>query len=143
VPAPSAAAARVGLLAATLPSGAVFVQASMGIDLGDGSVGGTWCGRGIEPAGPPVADRTFALRCDATDMSANSDVVSSLVVVAPPGTASARAVGLDGEVLAEFALTDGVAVLPFPARTATVETLAADGSVLRSTRPLTSADLGG
>jgi len=141
VPAPYERPARVHLVTVTLPSGATFTDSSLALDMGDGSAGGTSCGSGIRPAGSPVAEQTFALRCDATDFSADSDVVSSLVVVAPPGAASARALDLDGAVLTEFALTDGVAVVPFPERAATVTTLAADGSVLQSTRPLTFADL--
>ncbi|MBB3675392.1 hypothetical protein FHX36_001127 [Modestobacter versicolor] len=142
VPSPVERTSRVSLLAATLPSGAVYLQCSLGLDLGNGSAGGTWCGSGIRPAGTPLAEQTVVVRSDATDMSRNSDVVSSLIVVAPPTAVAARAVDLDGAVLAGFPLVDGVAVVPFPERAATVETLAADGTVLESTRPLTMADLG-
>ena len=69
-------------------------------------------------------------------------MISSLVVVAPADAASARALDLEGAVLAEFPLADGVAVVPFPERTATVETLTTEGTVLQSSRPLTYADLG-
>ena len=37
---------------------------------------------------------------------------------------------------------DGVAIVPSPERAATIETRAADGTVLATTRPRTSADLG-
>jgi hypothetical protein len=143
VPAPvESRTARVHLIATTLPSGAVYLETSLAVALGGGGAGGTSCGSGIRPAGSPLAEQTFALRCDATDMSEHSDILSSLVVVAPPAAVSARALDLDGEVLAEFALTDGVAVVPFPERAADVETLSADGTVLETTRPLTYADLG-
>ena len=142
VPAPAAEpTARVSLLAATLPSGAVYLDSSLAVVTGDG-VGGTSCGSGVRGAGPPLAEQTFALRCDATDMSEHSEVLSSLVVVAPPAAVQVRALDLDGEVLADFALTDGVGVVPFPERAADVQTLSADGTVLQTTRPLTSADLG-
>jgi hypothetical protein len=133
---------RVSLLAATLPSGAVLLQCSLGIDLGDGGAGGTWCGSELRPAGVPLSEQTFVVRADASDMSEQSEVASSLVVVAPAAAVSARAVDLGGAVLAEFALTDGVAVVPFPERAATVETLAADGSVLQTSRAMTMAELG-
>jgi hypothetical protein len=142
VPSPTGSPARVSVLAATLPSGAVFLQCSIAVDLGDGGAAGSWCGSDIRPAGTPLAGQTFVLRIDATDMSGNPDVVSSLVVIAPAGATSARAVDLGGVSLADFPLTSGVAVVPFPERAATVETLAADGSVLQTTRPMTMADLG-
>jgi hypothetical protein len=143
VPAPvESGTARLHLLAATLPSGAVYLQTSLAIALPDGASGGGESGSGIRPAGTPLSELTVAVRCDATDMSEGSDVVSSLVVVAPATAVSARAVALDGEVLAEFPLAEGVAVVPFPERAADVETLAADGRVLERTRPLTHADLG-
>ena len=142
VPSPArSGTSQVRLLAARLPSGAVFLHASLGVVLGD-TVGGTWCGQGIQPAGTPVAERTVVVRCDATDMSTNSDTVSSLVVVGPATATSARAVDADGEVLDEFPLTDGVAVVPFHQRTAAVQTLAPDGTVLATESPLTTADLG-
>jgi hypothetical protein len=142
VPSPVDRPSRVSLLAATLPSGAVLLQCSLGIDLGDGGAGGTWCGSELRPAGVPLSEQTFVVRADASDMSEHSAVASSLVVVAPAPAVSARAVDLGGAVLAEFALTDGVAVVPFPERAATVETLAADGSVLQTSRAMTMAELG-
>jgi hypothetical protein len=143
VPAPvESGTARLHLLAATLPSGAVYLQTSLAIAFPDGASGGSESGSGIRPAGTPLYELTVAVRCDATDMSEGSDVVSSLVVVAPATAVSARAVDVDGEVLAEFPLAEGVAVVPFPERATDVETLAADGTVLERTRPLTHADLG-
>jgi len=142
VPAPYTRPARVHLFSVTLPSGATYTDTSLSLDMGGGAVAGTSCGSGIRPAGLPVPEQTFALRCDATDFSDDSGVISSLVLVAPAGATSARALDLDGGVLAEFPLTDGVAVVPFPERAASVQTMTADGSVLASTRPLAFADLG-
>jgi len=119
------------------------VSAPYGRPLGtDGSVGGSTCGSQVLPAGPPVAERTLVLRCDIGDGTGRGAPVSSLVVVAPPTASSGRALDLGGAVLADVPLSDGVGIVPFPERAATVETLAADGTVLERTRPLTSADLG-
>ena len=142
VPSPTDPPSRVGLLATTLPSGAVHLEAAIGVQVGTSEFGGSDCGTGFRPAGTTPAELTVALRCDATDMSGYGDVVSSLVVVAPAQAVTARARALDGSVVAEFDLADGVAVVPFPGRTGTVETLAADGTVLASTELLGSADLG-
>lgn len=64
----------------------------------------------------------------------------TLAVVAPSRAAAARVVDGTGALLAELPLTDGVAVQPTPAGTATVEVLAADGTVLARVEPLTGRD---
>lgn len=142
VPAPTESPARLSLIAATLPSGAVYLSAPLGIASGDGSVGGIWCGTALLPAGPPPGERTVAVRCDVTDFSANSETISSLVVVAPRTAVTARALDGAGRVLAEYPLRDGVVVVPAPGGLATVESVAADGTVLQPTAPLGAADLG-
>lgn len=142
VPAPTTSPARVTLLAARLPSGAVYLSAPLGVVSGDGTVGGTWCGTALLPAGPPAAERTVAVRCDVTNMSANSETISSLVVVAPRTAVTARALDGAGRVLAEYPLRDGVVVVPAPGGLATVESVAADGTVLQRTAPLGAAHLG-
>ncbi|OMQ13852.1 hypothetical protein A7K94_0220705, partial [Modestobacter sp. VKM Ac-2676] len=143
VPGPHDRPARVTVLAVTVPSGAVYVSTVYGYATGtEGVVVGSTCGSEILPAGEPSAQRAIALRCDVTDGTASSDAVSSLVVLSPAGAVSARALDLTGEVLAEFPLTDGVTVVPAPERTATVETLAADGAVRDTARLLTFAHLG-
>ena len=143
VPGPHDIAARLTVLAATLPSGAVYVDTPYGytMDVG-GYVGGSTCGSELLPAGEPIEQRTVAMRCDVTDGTADGTTVSSLVVIAPATASVARAVDLDGEVLAEFALTDGVAVVAFPERTATVQTLSPGGAVLSTARTLTFAEFG-
>ncbi|MGY1840979.1 MULTISPECIES: hypothetical protein [unclassified Modestobacter] len=143
VPGPHDRTARVTVLAVTVPSGAVYVSTVYGYETGtEGVVVGSTCGSEILPAGKPSAQRTIALRCDVTDGTASSDAVSSLVVLSPADAVSARALDPAGEVLAEFPLTDGVTVVPAPERTATVETLTADGTVRDTARPLTFANLG-
>lgn len=135
--------ARVTVLAAALPSGALYLSAPYGYALDDsGGVGGSGCGSDLLPSGAPLDQRTFVLRCDVVDGTSAAMTTSSLIVVAPAAATKARALDLDGGVLAEFGLTDGVAVVPFPEGGATVETLTADGTVLATTRPLTFADLG-
>ena len=144
VPGPHDQPARVILLAQTVPSGAVYLSGTYGWPVTDGGgTGGTGCGSQVTAAGAPLDERTFALRCDVVDGTAEAQPVSSLVVIAPPAAVSARALDAGGAVLAGFPLVDGVGVVPFPERTATIETRAADGTVLQSTRPLTCADLGG
>jgi hypothetical protein len=142
VPAPTDDPARVTLLAATLPSGAVYLTAPIGVALGGGSVGGTTCGSALLPAGTPPPELTVALRCDATDMSADSRTISSLVVVGPRTAAAARVLDGDGQVIRELTLEDGVAAVPLPDGLVAVETQAADGTVLDRVTPLGRANLG-
>ncbi|NEK58330.1 hypothetical protein GCU56_10650 [Geodermatophilus sabuli] len=141
VPAPGATPGRVTLLAATLPSGAVHLTAEYALAMDDGAVGGTWCGTGFRPAGPPLADQTYIVRCDATDMSEGSEVVSSLIVVAPAAATTARLVDDRGGELSRHPLADGVAVVPMPdpGEFGSVEVLAADGRSLAWTKVLGTA----
>lgn len=126
--------AAVTVLTATLPSGAVYAQADLSVTSRDLTSGaGTWCGNDLRPAGPPVAEQTFVLRCDVTDLSADAEVLPTLVVVAPPEAAVARALSADGEDLGSYVLDGGVVVAAFPGGTAAVETRTADGDVLAET----------
>jgi hypothetical protein len=142
VPAPTDAPARVAVMAVTLPSGAIYLTAPLGVDLGSGSVGGTTCGSGLLPAGTPAAELTVAVRCVATDMSASGRRLTSLVIVAPPDAVSANLLDPDGRTLAVRLLRDGVAVLPAPEGVGSVETTAADGTVLDRVALLGHATLG-
>ncbi len=134
VPAPAPRPARAAVFTAQLPSGAVWVGTSLALDLGGGTVGGTECGSALRPAGE--ATRTVAAVCAATDMTAGSATVRSLVVVGPADASAVRLLDDDGGVLAEHPLTDGIAVLDAPDRPAAVETLGAGGQVLDRTGPL-------
>jgi hypothetical protein len=141
VPAPAETPARVHLLSATLPSGAVFIETLLSLDRG-GVVGGSTCGSELRRTGPPLLEQTFVVRCDVTDMSERSDVISSLVVVAPPSAATVRLVDGNGTELSRHPLVDGVAVVPAPDEVSAVETLDADGTSLLWTKPMGNADWG-
>ncbi len=138
VPAPTAGTARVTVFTATFPSGAVYVGTAVGVALEDGS-GGYTCGSQLRPAGD--SDGVVAAVCDVTDTSADSPVLPSLVVVAPPGAASVRLLDGTGGVLGESPLDDGVAVVAAPDGLASVETLDASGAGVERTAPLGEAVL--
>ncbi|MGY1729632.1 hypothetical protein ACI79J_21960 [Geodermatophilus sp. SYSU D01062] len=101
------------LLAATLPSGAVYLEATLTASAGTGAAASTWCATDLLPAGAPVTGRGFLLRCPEAD---------DAVLLGPPGAATAR---VDG---ADVPLRDRVAAVPGDA--AEVLFLAADGTVL-------------
>jgi hypothetical protein len=140
VPGPSGQPARLQLLSATLPSGAVYLTALLGRDLPDGSVVSTWCGTGLRPADPPLAEQLFALEC-STPFLEGSEPVDSLVLIGPPTATTAWLVDGSGMRATAQPLVDGVAVLePFEELTA-VEFLAADGSSLGRTEPMGHAGM--
>jgi hypothetical protein len=134
VPAPAPRPARAAVVTALLPSGAVWIGTSLGLAFDDGSVGGTTCGSALRPA--DQATRTVVAVCQATDMSADSPGLRSLVVVGTAGAVTARLLDGAGDVLAEHPLTGGVAVAEAPDDLDAVETLDADGRVLDRAEPL-------
>ncbi|MGY1858016.1 hypothetical protein [Modestobacter sp. SYSU DS0290] len=142
VPSPMPEPAGVHLVTATLPSGASYTEALLHQAMADGSVAGTMCGTELRPAGPPLPEQTFVLRCDATDFSLDPEAVSSLVVVGPATAVTARALDADGAVVDEFPLTDGVAVVPAPDQVARVETVDATGRTVARTPVMGHADWG-
>ncbi|WP_448608177.1 hypothetical protein [Geodermatophilus sp. URMC 60] len=106
-------------------------------ELGTGSVALAWF------AGPPGAEpdelrlRVAPVVTDRLLPAALWDVATgTLGVVAPPEAVTARVVDRDGSPLAELPLRDGLAVGAAPDGTATVEVLAADGTVLASVEPV-------
>lgn len=141
VPGPAGNTATAWLVSIALPSGAIYLTSPWAINL-DGGAGGSLCGSGVLAAGPPIDQRTTALRCDITDGTSDSKLTSSLVVVAPPAAVRARALDLEGNPLGEYTLSNGVAVVPFPRGTVTVQTLASDGTSLATATPLSQANLG-
>ncbi|MGY1743828.1 MULTISPECIES: hypothetical protein [unclassified Blastococcus] len=142
VPAPGDRSADVTVLTATLPSGAVYVQANLMVNRPDGSGAGAACGTELRPAGPPVAEQTFVVRCDVTDLGPDPEVLPTLVVVAPPAATVARALDAGGGELGSVALEAGVAVASFPEGTVTVRTETADGAVLDERAPMGTVDWG-
>ncbi|MGY1796122.1 hypothetical protein ACI796_19305 [Geodermatophilus sp. SYSU D00525] len=101
------------LLAATLPSGAAYLEATLTGSAGTGAASGTWCATDLLPAGAPVTARGFVLRCPEAD---------GAVLIGPPGAVTARVDGTD------VPLRDRVAAVPGDG--AEVLFLAADGTVL-------------
>ncbi|SEO94421.1 hypothetical protein [Trujillonella endophytica] len=140
VPSPDERRAEVSLLAATLPSGAVYLQADAMLSAQDGSVAGAGCGSALQAAGPPLAERTFVLSCSLPFAEGGTPGRPSLVVVAPPSATTARLLDADGEELGSSPLRDGVVVADVPAGLTTVQTLAADGTVLAETAPMGNVD---
>jgi hypothetical protein len=132
VPGPGPGAGTAAVVAATMPSGAVFVDGEwmLPVDSPSGSfVQGGDCGLGILAGGRPVADRVHALVCDVLDPARGGATVRAyLVVLTPPDVAAVRLYDDDGDFLEEHAMTDGVLVVPAPRGTATVEAVT-DGGV--------------
>jgi hypothetical protein len=106
-------------------------------ELGTGSVALAWF------AGPPGA-APDQLRLESAPVVVDPGLptalwdpaTGTLAVVAPSPAVTARAVDGNGTPLAELPLDDGLAGRAVPEGTATVEVLAADGTVLASVEPL-------
>jgi hypothetical protein len=110
-------------------------------ELGVGAVALVWF------TGPPgAAPERMRLRVAPVVAEPGSPVAlwdtttGTLAVVSPSPAVAARVVDGNGTPLAELPLVDGLAVRSAPEGTATVEVLAADGTVLASVEPLTGRD---
>jgi hypothetical protein len=133
------------LTTATVPSGAVLLTAMWSQWFPDGSGGGSDCGQGWLPlplpAGPAVADRTFALLCTTHDVTGTPDTeLTSLVVIAPTTATTVRLLDADGRLVDEQPLSEGTLVTNDPEAVETVaavEAFTADGSSLGRTSLLT------
>jgi|tagenome__1003787_1003787.scaffolds.fasta_scaffold20977875_3 hypothetical protein len=132
--------ARFGLLAAQFIKGGLYVLGGVAGNAGSGVVAAA-CGSETRPAGTPVDQQVFVLRCDSNS-GQGPDWTNSLIVVAPPGTASAQVLDEHGEAVGRYPLTDGVAVVPLPADLSTVEVLDSDGTVVYDRAPMGHAPLG-
>jgi hypothetical protein len=133
--------ARLTVLAAVFESGAVYVTGALGWDPGDGSTRSESCGSEVRPSGTPLDEQFVIVRCDA-EGGAGPVPTSSLVILGPPGTASAQAWNANEEVLGEYPTTDRVAVVPVPDGFDSVDVVDADGQSLARRAPLETADLG-
>ncbi|MGY2081333.1 hypothetical protein [Modestobacter sp. SYSU DS0657] len=120
VPASTAETAEVHLLGATLPSGAVHLEALLAAESADGVVASTWCASDLREAGVPLAEQLFVLHCSAPFLQ-GTEPVESLVLVGPPVADTARVLDGSGALVAEVPLVDGVAVVPPPADLGSVE----------------------
>lgn len=129
--------ARFTLLAAQFPEGGFHVLGLLGWDTGGGATASA-CGSENRPADTPLDEQVFVLRCAPGNLQ-----TSSLVVVAPPRTASAQTLDEKGGPLGSFPLADGVAVVPVPENLATVEVFDADGEAVYDRAPMGHAPLGG
>jgi hypothetical protein len=137
LPTQDGGSARFTLLAVEFTEGGIYVLGALGWD-GGGGFTTRACGSEARPAGTPLDEQLFVVRC-APDGGVPTN---SLVVVAPPGTASVRALDASGGQLADYPLVDGVAVVPVPANLATVEVLDAAGDVVDQHAPMGHAPLG-
>ena len=81
------------------------------------------------------------LRCGSA-YSPEGPLTDNLVVVAPPGARTARALDDRGEQIASYPLVDGVAVVPFPANLASVAVIGADGETIDERAPMGEVDWG-
>jgi hypothetical protein len=137
------ATARLSVLAVEYPveNGPYYVTGAVGFDAGGGRIEMTSCGSELRPRATPLEQSVFVVHCGRSG-SAGDAPMESIVVVAPPGSAVARALDAEGRVLAEYPLTDGVAVAPTPANLATVEVLGADGTPVDDRAPMETADFG-
>jgi hypothetical protein len=137
LPTTDGGSARLTLLAAEFSEGGTHVLAGLGWDSGGGLMTRA-CGSEARAAGTPLDEQVFIVRCDPE----SGVPTNSLVVVAPPGTASARALDAGGGQLADYPLVDGVAVVPVPANLTTVEVLDAHGDAVEDLVPMGHAPLG-
>ncbi|MGY5882556.1 hypothetical protein [Modestobacter lacusdianchii] len=136
VPAVTGPPGRLQLLSATLPSGAVYLEALLSQQMGEeGATGSTWCGADLRPAGTPPAEQLFLLDC-AGASGGGAELEHQLVLVGPASAASAWLVDGSGARATEVPLTGGAAVVPAPDDVAAAEFLTADGTSLGRTEPL-------
>ncbi|WP_222196136.1 hypothetical protein [Modestobacter italicus] len=141
VPPVAGPAGRLQLLAATLPSGAVYLEALLSQEMGDGlTTGSTWCGADLRPAGTPLSEQVFLLDCSGSS-GGGAELGRHLVLIGPATAASAWLVDGSGARATEVPLTDGAAVVPAPDGptaddVAAASFLAPDGSSLGRAEPL-------
>jgi hypothetical protein len=116
---------RAALVAVPQPSGALVLTAPFGYapDL-SGRSDAASCVTGVLPAGPPLEQRAFAVRCPL------GGAEPLLLVVGPRGADRVRLLGADGTVLEERPLDDGVAVVTEPGLLTGVEVHTADGGTV-------------
>ncbi|MGX5656933.1 hypothetical protein ACWKWC_19325 [Geodermatophilus nigrescens] len=136
VPATGGLTARVRLLAATLPSSAVYVTASAGVALDETSFSGFTCGAGVLPAGAPIAERTVALRCTSPDL-----VGDHLLVAGPLQGATVQLIAANSTVTAEHDLPGGAAAIPVTGAVSAVAVLDAAGAVVAGSGVVTPLSL--
>jgi len=132
--------ARLSVVAAEVHGGGVWVGGYLGWASGSAS-SAVACGSEIRPAGRPVGEQVFVVLC-APDGQADVLSKSQLVVVGPPGTASAQLLDADGRSLGSYPLDDGVALVPVPGDVATVQVRDASGEIVHDDPPMGHATLG-
>jgi hypothetical protein len=131
LPASGGQPAQLRLMSATLPSGASYLEALYSRESSNGP--SSWCGADLRPAGPPLAQQVFAVRCAGPDPSGSTGSLSTLVLIGPSRATSVRLTDGSGELLEEHPLADGIAVLTAPEDVAGTEFLAADGTTVGRT----------
>ncbi len=108
------------VLAVPVPGSAVVVSTAAAGRREDGTLQQVGCGMQALPAGTDPAALVVAARCTVADRDTGA-AVSTVLVVAPPGTAAVQLVG--GEPV-DLTLTDGMGLLVDDGRTRTVVQLA-------------------
>jgi hypothetical protein len=131
---------RVTVLASQYDDWGVYLTGALGRDSGGRLRAGT-CGSEIRPSGTPPDELVVVLRC-GSDVGSADAPTDSLVVVAPPAATTARALDARGELIRRYPLTDGVAVVPFPADLASVAVTDADGETIDERAPMGEVDWG-
>ncbi len=125
---PAGGEGQAAVVTVTLPSGAVVVEAQWLLpEQPDGSMQGSQCGREVLPAGAEAARRVYAAVCEIVDISTGAPMSTVLLVVAPPEVVLLRTYDDDRTYLSEHPTDGGIAVLPFPLGTDTVEAVTAGG----------------
>jgi hypothetical protein len=131
---------RVTVLASQYKDWGVYITGALGREPG-GRVSAASCGSEIRPADTSLDDLFVVLRC-GWDGAPEDAPAYSLVVLAPPGATTAQALDDRGDLIASYALTDGVAVVPSPGGLASVAVIGADGATIDERAPMGEVDWG-
>jgi hypothetical protein len=139
LPTPDGGGARLTVLAGQAEGGGFYLTGALGPSGSQVSSGS--CGSETRPADTSLEDLVVVLRC-GPDGGVEDASPDSLVVVAPTGATTARALDDGGEPIASYALVDGVAVVPFPANLDSVAVIGADGLAIDERAPMGQVDWG-
>ena len=128
---PGADGTRLSLLTATLPSGATYTEARLTQASPHGVQAGPLCGSEVRPAGTPLDQQTFAVRCDDAGV---------LAVVAPDTVTRVHVLDGSRNPVAVLDLDGGATLVPATAGAVTMEVPRPDG-VMEYVTPMGTVDL--
>jgi hypothetical protein len=131
IPRPGGVSGAAAIVAVTVPSGAVVVDADwlVLVESADYYVHGR-CGQGIEAAGPPVSRRVTALTCGFQTGAGTPTAGGSLVIIGPADVTQVRTYTGGGTFLQAYPAAEGVVVIPLPLGVDTVEGITRAGTGL-------------